>query len=167
MIQFSLELTPEFLKRSYARRIFSGWWKIALAAAAIGLIVIWEVRHGPIGMITVFALSALSLYIIVFSIVWFRQSRALDDWIRQQAGAPVIYSLSDATIETSSGVGSTKLKWEAFRRLSISETDTLLMFSQHGALTLPTGQIPLEALNFLKKQFVTHGKKVEDRRKTG
>jgi hypothetical protein len=166
-MQFPLKLTPEFLKRSYAKRMFGDWWRMAIAAVLIGVVVVWEIMRGSIGMISILALSVITLYLVICGVAWFRQSRALNDWLRKQAGAPVIYSLSDATIESSSEVGSTKLKWDAFRCLSISEFDTLLMFSQQGALTLPTDQIPGEALEFLKKQFVAHGKKVEDRRKTG
>jgi len=147
--------------------MFGDWWKMAIAAAVLIVVAVWELRHGAIGVISIIALSVLALYLAICAFAWFRQSKALDDWLRKQAGAPVVYSLSETTIESSSEVGSTKLKWDAFRSLSISEFDTLLKFPHHGPLTLPTDQIPVEALEFLKKQFVTNGKKVEDRRKTG
>ena len=147
--------------------MFRGWWKLVIAAVVVLVVATWEIRGGAIGMYSVFALAALAFYVVVAAIAWHRQSKALDEWLRQQAGAPVIYSLTDETIESSANVGSTKLKWEAFCRLSISDFDTLLGFSSHGTLTLPTEQVPIEALEFIKKQFLTRGKKVDDNRKTG
>jgi hypothetical protein len=166
-MQFSLNLSAAFLKRSYAKRMFSGWWKILIAAVVVGVVTIWEVRSGSIGMFSVFAISALGFYLVIAAVAWRRQSKALDEWLRLQAGAPVVYSLSEEVIESSAKVGSTKLKWDAFRSLSISDFDILLEFSSHGALTLPTEQVPVETLEFLKKQFLAHGKKVEDKRKKG
>jgi hypothetical protein len=167
IMQFPLSLSAAFLKRSYARRMFSGWWKLVIAALVALVAAAWEIRGGAIGMFSVFAIAALVLYVVIAAIAWRRQSKALDEWLRHQAGAPVVYSLSDEAIESSAEVASTKLKWEAFHSLSISDFDTLLGFSSHGALTLPTEQVPVEALEFLKKQFLAHGKKVEDKRKTG
>jgi hypothetical protein len=164
-MQFPLKLTAQFLKRSYARRMFRGWWKIVIATLVAVALATADAMRGPLSITSVFALSALGLYLVIAGIAWFRQSRALDEWLRRQAGAPVIYSLSEETIESAAEVGSTKLKWDAFRSLAISDFDTLLVFPYHGALTMPTDQIPGEALEFLKTQFFSHGKKVEDTRR--
>lgn len=166
-MQFPLSLSAAFLKRSYAKRMFSGWWKIVIAAVVVAIVTVWEVRDGSIGMFSIFAISALGFYLLVAAVAWIRQSKALDEWLRQQAGAPVVYSLTEEAIESSAKIGSTKLKWDAFRSLAISDFDTLLGFSSHGALTLPTEQVPTEALEFLKQQFLARGKKVEDRREKG
>ena len=145
--------------------MFRGWWKIAIAAVVAAVVVISDALRGPLGITSIFVLSAMGFYLAIAGFAWFRQSRALDDWLRRQGDAPVIYSLSEETIESCAEVGSTKLKWDAFRSLAICDFDTLLVFPQHGALTMPTDQIPVEALQFLKRQFLAHGKRVEDRRK--
>ena len=144
--------------------MFGGWWKIAIAATLLGICVTLETTHGAISIVSILGLSAFVLYLIIAGVAWLRQSKALDEWLRQQEGAPVIYSLSDEAVETTARISSAKLKWDAFHRLSISDFDTLLLFSFHGALTLPTDQVPVEALEFLKKRFLAYGKKVEDRR---
>lgn len=48
----------------------------------------------------------------------------------------------------------------------VSDFDTLLMFAgAAGALTLPSEQVPADALDYLKNRFTAFGKKVEDKRK--
>ena len=166
-MQFLLTLTPSFLKRSYARRIFRGWWQLLIAGVLILVAVGGDILSGHFDSLSAFAVTALGLCVLVYGVAWFQQSRALGDWLKQQGGAPVIYTLSEDAVESSSEVGSTKLKWDAFARLTISDLDVLLVFPRTGALTLPTGQVPSEALEFLKQRFLAHGKKVEDRRRQG
>jgi hypothetical protein len=126
-MQFPLSLTATFLKKSYARRIFHGWWKLVLAAILVLIGTFASAREGHLSAWSVFGLTAVGLAVLVFGAAWFRQSKAIDDWIRAQGEALVIYSLSDDAVETASAVGSTKLKWDAFRGLAITDEDTLLL----------------------------------------
>ena len=164
-MQFPLHITAAFLKRSYARRTYRGWWKVLASVSVIVLMWIADETGTHTGLI--FVMSMLSLYVVLGAIAWFRQLRAIRDWLQMQGDAPVIYSISEETVEASSAIGSTKLKWDAFKKITVSDFDTLLVFSYHGALTLPTAQVPKEALDFLKTRFAAHGKKVEDKRKLG
>jgi hypothetical protein len=164
-MQFPVKLSAKFLKRSYAKRLFPHWWLGAIAVVAIGYAVVSQVMRGGLSFFPIFGISLIVVYLLICGVAWLRQSRALDDWREKQGETPVLYSLSEDSIESVSEVGSTKLKWSAFRSLAITEFDTLLMLSAHGALTLPTDQIPDDVLEFLKKQFSAHGKKVTDARK--
>jgi hypothetical protein len=165
IVQFPVTLTARFLKRSYAKRIFHRWWLVVIAVIAVSFATRSSILEGPFGLLPMFAFAAFGVYVVLSAVVWTRQSKALDEWLRHQAGAPVIYSLSEEAIESSAAIGSTRLKWDAFRSLTITDFDTLLAFSPHGALTLPTDQVPPEALHLLKKQFLAHGRKVDDQRK--
>ena len=166
-MQFPVTLTSGFLKRSYARRIFRSWWKILIGMALVLPVVVEDLLSGHFSALSAFGATVVGFCFLFYGLAWFRQSRALNDWLKKQGGAPVIYSLSEETVESSSEVGSTKLKWDAFARLTISDLDVLLVFPRTGALTLPTAQVPSEALEFLKRQFLAHGKKVEDQRRRG
>jgi len=166
-MQFPLHITAAFLKRSYAKRTYRGWWKVLASVAVIVLMWIADESGSHTGPLMIFAMSMLTLYVVLCVIAWFRQLRAIKDWLRMQGEVPVIYSLSEETVEASSAIGSTKLKWDAFKKITVSDFDTLLVFSYHGALTLPTAQVPKEALDLLKTRFAAHGKKVEDKRKLG
>lgn len=166
-MQFSIRLTKSFLKRSYARRMFCNSWKLAIA---IVLIFVSFVLHGAIlisDASSVFALSSIGFALLIFGAAWLRQSKMIDDWIRAQGDAPVVYVLSEESVESSSTMGSMRLKWDALYRITITNCDTLLHFQRLGALTLPTDQVPVEAMDYLKGRFRAHGKRVEDKRKGG
>ena len=70
-MQFPLTLTSEFLKRSYAKRMFGDWRKMAIAAVLVGVVVVWEMMRGPIGVLSLFALSAIALYLVMCCVAWF------------------------------------------------------------------------------------------------
>ena len=116
----------------------------------------------------IFFLTLMGLATVVFAAAWFHQAKSIDAWVRTQGDVPVRYTLSEEAVETISQTGSAKLKWEAFAELRITDFDTLLKFPRRGgALTLRTDQVPREAIDYLKGRFQAHGKKIEDKRKTG
>ncbi|CAN5584156.1 hypothetical protein BH09VER1_BH09VER1_40310 [soil metagenome] len=162
-MEFSATLTEQFLKRSHAKRMFYGWWKIALAVVVAGWFSYLDLRHGS-GGFSFFLVGVVAVYFAIAAFAWARQTRVIRQWIRQQGGKPVVYVLSEEGVEGRSEIGSTKLKWEAFKRLKITDFDTLLFYVTHGEMTLPTAQLPPEALEFLRSRFLAHGKKVEDSR---
>lgn len=146
--------------------MFYDLWKLALAYVAV-LIFVCS-RYGEPGFTgwAIFFLTVMGLAVVIFSASWFHQTKSIDGWIRSQGDAPVIYALSEEAVETTAQTGSTKLKWDAFAELTITDFDTLLKLPQRGgALTLQTSQVPREALQYLKDHFHAHGKKIEDKRK--
>ena len=164
-MQFPLYLDATFLKKSYARRMFHGWGKLAIAVVLVLVSTALSAGEDHLSAWSVFGLIAVGLAGLIFGVAWHRQSKAIDDWIRAQGKAPVIYALSEDLVETTSAIGSTKLKWDAFRGMAITDEDTLLLFPHSGALTLPTRQVPSEAIEFLKKRLLAHDKKIKDKRK--
>lgn len=167
-MQFSLKLDARFLKKSYARRMFYGAWKLGVAYVFMLVFVAFNYSEPKLRGPCIFFLAVIGLGTAIFAAAWYRQSKVLDDWVQRQGDAPVVYTLSEETVESASQMGSTKLKWDAFSGLTISEFDTLLLFPRSaGALTLPTEQVPAPALDYLKARFAAAGKKVEDQRKRG
>jgi hypothetical protein len=165
-MKFSLQLNADFLKKSCARRIFYDLWKLGLAYVAILVFVISRWGEPDFNGWAVFFLTLVGLATMIFAVAWFQQAKRIDDWIQSQGAAPVIYTLSDETVETTAETGSTKLKWDAFAELSIADSDILLKLPRRsGALTLDTQQVPREAIEYLKNRFQAHGKKIEDKRK--
>jgi hypothetical protein len=164
-MEFPLTITPAFLKRSHARRIFRHWLRLVLASVLILIAVGMDVRRGQLGSISAVGLSAIGFCVLVYGATWIRQVMAIREWARRQGTASVVYALSEATVKATSEMGGTELKWEAFSGIVVTDFDTRLVFSRNGALTLPTDQIPPEALDFMKKQLGAHGKKIEDQRK--
>jgi hypothetical protein len=167
-MEFPLKLSAGFLKKSYARRMFYDLWKLALAYIAILVFVCTRYGEPAFTGWAIFFLSVMGLGVVIFSGVWFHQAKSIDGWIRSQGDAPIRYALSEDAVETTAQMGSTKLKWDAFAGLTITDFDTLLTLPQRGgALTLHTDQVPREAIEYLKDRFKAHGKKIEDKRRKG
>lgn len=164
-MKFSTQLDRAFLRKSYARRIFHNHRALLLSCISTPLAA-FSIAGAQLNPWTVSSLSAVAFVVLVYSAVWFRQSKALDSWLRQQGNEPVHYTILEDSIETSSAIGSARLKWSAFKRITLTNFDTLLYFQQGGTLSLPTALIPGEALELLKEHFNVNGKKVEDIRRT-
>lgn len=166
-IQFPIRLTGEFLKRSYARWLLRGWWKVLIAVSFVTVKVVPEAIRGELSGLSYVGVSALGVLALVILGAWIRQSRFLGDWIRRQGDAPVIFTLTDEAVESTSALGGVKLKWDVFDRLTINDFETLLEYSRPNALTLPTSQVPAAALELMKSRMLAHGKAVDDRRRSG
>jgi hypothetical protein len=165
-MQFPVKLDGRFLKKSYARRMFYGLWKLALAYLVILIFVGTSYSDPKTKGFCIFLLAVVGLGTSIFIFAWLRQAKWIEDWASKQGEAPVSYALSEEAVESASQLGSTKLKWEAFSTLVISDFDILLVFPRSaGALTLPTEQMPGAAIDYLKNRFTASGKKVEDKRK--
>ncbi len=164
-MEFEIRITEKFLKEAHFRRLFSGWKKILFAFGLIILAVIIDIYSGELGKISVIGLTVMLICILIYSAAWYRQCREVRKWLEKQEETPVRYNLLTMKIEAESLIGSTTLKWTAFKRLVIHPHDTLLEFSQAGALTLPTEQIPPPALLFLIERFTKHNLEIKDFRK--
>ncbi len=115
--------------------------------------VLTDETENGLGTISVIGLSAIGLFVVIYTTAWGQRLRMINDWDEKQGNNPVTYKLSEHDIETESRIGSTKLKWSAFKKLKINKLDTLLEFTQPGALTLPTNQLSKEVLDYLIDRF--------------
>lgn len=165
-MQFPIRVTAGFLKRSYARWLMRGWRLTLIAVGVVAVKVVPEGIRGDLSGLSYVGISALGVLALVMLGAWIRQSRFLGDWIRRQGDAPVIYTLTDEVVESTSALGGVKLKWDVFDRLTINDFETLLEYSRPNALTLPTSQVPAAALELMKSRMLAHGKIVDDRRRS-
>lgn len=164
-MKFSVHLSAAFLKKSFSRRVFYDAWKLAIAYVAILAGSIVGYGDPEFRTCAVFGFSLAGLGTALFGAIWIHHAKVIGDWLRRQGDAPVVYSLTEESVETTSSIGSSKLSWDAFTGLTITEFDTLLKFPRAGVLTLPTEQVTVEVMQCLKERFQAYGKKIEDRRK--
>lgn len=165
-MRFSVRLTKAFLERSYSQRFFAGRWRLlcAIVTTLVLVAVFWEdPRFRNIAPVL---LGVVAAAVLIFGLAWVRYRRWIGAWLKSQGDAPVEYAFSPEAIETSSRIGQTSLKWEAMSKVEVNDLDTLITWGNSGALTLPTDQIPLEAMSFLQERSVALGKKFKDNRKT-
>ena len=147
--------------------MFYDLWKLA-AAFACAVIAAFVLYRDPASKtFAIFLFSLVGVTVCFITAAWFHQSRQIDEWARRQGDTPVHYSLTEDAVESRSQLGATKLNWDAFSKMRISEDDTLLFYSKVAALTLPTKQVPEEALAYLASRFSHYTKPIEDRRKRG
>lgn len=164
-VSFSVVLERKFLRKSYARRLFYHPWRLVAAVVAMAFGVWWMMRDGGFGVLPWMVLGIAGLFAVVCGLAWMQRAREIDRWLEGQGGLPVVYTLSEEKIETESFVGKTALLWMAFSGLTINEEDTLLHVQGGAALTLPTRQVPTEALGFITRKVGAAGKNVEDQRR--
>lgn len=159
-MDFEVLLTKDFLKKSYFRRTFRNWWKLAIAFILISFAILLDSMSGGLGNLSVIGLTLMSLCILIYATLWYKQLKFINEFIARQGDTPVRYKLTDEAVEAESVVGESKLRWDAFQRLRIRDLETRLEFSSTGALTLPTNQLNNDILEFLRDRFSAHGKKV-------
>jgi hypothetical protein len=138
--------------------LFKRWWLILIAVFLILPSVIGDLIKGTLDSISIVGLSAIAILILRFGISWFRALRFIDQWIQQQGDNPITYDLDPETITAESQIGKTTLKWNAFKRLTITPFHILIEFkSTPGALTLPTEQAAPELIDYLTERFRENG----------
>ena len=156
-MHFEILITKDFLKKSYSRRLLRNWWKLGIAFCLIFCAILLDFMSEEVGRISTIGLTVMCICILVYSAIWYKQLRFINDFLARQGETPVKYRLTTETIEAESLLGESKLKWHAFRRLRIRDLDTLLELPYAGALTLPTNQLNREILEFLQDRFSAHG----------
>jgi len=160
-MQFSVQITYEFLKKSRARRLFKNWPRMALALALIIVALGLEVSHGIWSWRSTVSVTMLGIAILIYAVAWNLQLKQVRSWVSRQNALPVTYRLSADSLSAVSNLGSTELKWANFKELVITDFDIHLVFLENGALTLPTKQISPEVLAYLKDRFTSANRPVK------
>lgn len=152
-IDFDVHISEILLRRVALRRIFRRWPLTLIATVLIGYGIVFDLRRGQWTPLSIIGATALGIQWILYIVLYLRQRRAIADWARQQGDAPVHYSLKDETICARSNLGSSELKWVAFRELIEHEDCLLLGFARGNHLTLTRSDVPAEALEFMRQKF--------------
>ena len=159
-MKFEIIVTQNFLKKSYFQRIFRNWWKLAIAFCMILFSVLLDLKSESLSSVSTIGLTIMGLCILIYSFAWYKQLKFIKEFIAKQGDTPIVYKLSNETVETESLLGESKLKWDSFKSLRIQQLDTLLEFSGSGVMTLPTNQLNNEILKYLQDRFTAHGKRI-------
>ncbi|MGI9243213.1 MAG: hypothetical protein ACR2RV_20615 [Verrucomicrobiales bacterium] len=141
----------------------AGWGTLVAAALCIAFIV-YDVSDGGIGPLGIGILTLLSIFALVYAVGFFTRRKQMADLLRRLGDSPVSYSLGDAELAAESALGSSSLKWEMVRELWVDPDITLVFYARNGYTTIPTPQIPADALTFLAMQVERAGGAVKDNR---
>lgn len=152
-MEFDVHITEKLLRRVVVRRLFRAWPLLLLATVLILVGVATELSTGRLSTMSAIGLTAVGFYLLVYAIYYFQQRRTIADWKRLQGNDPVHYVLTDETLRATSNLGVTELKWHVFKELREHPDFLLLGLSRVSHLTLPTADLPQEALSFIRQKF--------------
>lgn len=156
MIEFDVQITGALLHRVMLRKLFRRWPLTLAAMALVGVGIYSELGRGHLGRFSVFGLTAIGLQLLFYTMYYVRQRQAIADWKRQQGDDPVHYQLTTESLTARSNLGSSELRWNAFRELIEYPDYLLLGFGRTAHFTLPRAGVPEEALEFIRERFASH-----------
>ena len=140
--------------------------RFLLREAGIGMLIatlvstayiIYDLLDGDLGRISIVILTVLSIFITVYIIAIFARRKQMKELLAKLGNSPVSYSLDDSELSTKSTLGSTTIKWDMIKKLWIYPDITLIFYSSSGYSTIPTSQVPSDALSFLSDKIKTSG----------
>ena len=140
-----------------------GWGTILACALCFGFVV-FDVSDGSLGRLGFANLTLLLILALFYLVAFVTRRNQMTDLMRKLGDTPVSYSLSDSEIGTRSALGSSTLKWELIRKLWIDPDITMVFYARNGYTTIPTNQIPADAMGFLAAQVKRVGGLVLDNR---
>ena len=161
-VQFAIEFTEEHVKyacrRWFARYIGVGF---PIMVLFLGVLIAGELMVGKtdwmFGALVVVFVMAVGINVAIY----FRRINAAVSQLRKTEGATVAFEFSDERFKASSSMGSTELKWEAFKELWIFPKVWLLMLNRAIYLSLPADQLNEDVKRFLKQKIAALGGKIK------
>src|ERR1700690_2531153 len=153
--QFTIRFSEGHIKYA-CRKFFARYIGIGFPIIWLLMMVFLVARmsSGKMDMVVGIYLAVLIGSLLIFAFAYFQRCSYLLSQFRK-TGNLVNYELSDEFFKAKSNLGSTELKWEAFKAIWAFPKVWLLMFDKAGYLTLPTDQIDNEIKEFLKRKIIS------------
>lgn len=165
-MEFQVTLSRKFLWGAWLLMARRSLLLLLLAALLILPGIFMEPGRSHDDTMNAVGLTALGFMTLFVGLSWWRYRESIQKSLDRQQGKPVECSVSDEAISVVSQAGSGSLKWDMFHSLLVTATHVVPKLTyRSAAFTLPTEQVPAEALDFIIQQFQSHGKPVRDRRK--
>ena len=149
------------------RRAWNAWFfkgrrmgLLALACLLLVVSMLLGLSRGHFGTMSVISATVLTFAILVFGAAYFvglRRALAKREAIVDGRAS---YTLTEETIEAKSSLGSMALAWPAITEVRRNHDLILLGFRGTAYSTIPSAQIPDEALAFLVERARANGAKI-------
>lgn len=150
---FNVRVSQRDADIALRRFIFRGaGWGTLIAAILCLTFVMYDIADGGIGRLGVANLTLLLILAIVYVVAFVVRRNQMADLLRRLGETSVLYRLDDAELATESALGRSALKWEAIKKLWIDPDVILVFYANNGYTTIPTAQIPADALSYLMAQ---------------
>jgi YcxB-like protein len=160
--QFTIQFTEEHIKYA-CRKFFARYVGIGLPIVGVLMLaaLLQRMHSGQMDLLSGFLLAVVVMGVGIFASAYFQRRNYAVSQLKKMGNGLVSYELSDEFFKAKSNLGSTELKWEAFKAVWVFPTVWLLMFDKAGYLTLPVEQIGSEVKEFLKQKIVSVGGKIK------
>lgn len=152
-MEFDVHISEEVLRKASLHRLFRRWRVSVFILVFILVTVQRDWRNGGLGALSIFCLSGISLLFLIYGAVYIRDGQSIADWKKLQGDEAIRYELSQGWVRASSKMGSTEVRWEAFKELLLADDYLLFSMGRMGHLTLPRREIPAKALEFIYEQM--------------
>jgi hypothetical protein len=159
--QFTIQFTEEHIKYA-CRKFFGRYIGIGLPIACLLVVIAFAQRLyvGKLDMLAGCYLVVVIMGVGIFLSAYLQRRSWLLTQFRKM-GSAVSYELSEEFFKAKSGLGSTEMKWDAFKAIWVFPKVWLLMFDKANYLTLPADQVSNDAKEFLKQKVVSVGGKIK------
>ena len=163
---FDVRVSQRDADTALRRFIFRGaGWGTLVAAILCLAYVAYDFSDGALGYLGIGIIALLLILILVYVAAFVTRKKQMTELLRKIGDAPVSYQLDDVEIATKSPMGSSTLKWEMIKKLWIDPDLTLVFYARNGYTTIPTQQIPADALDFLVSQVERVGGSILDNKR--
>jgi hypothetical protein len=159
---FEVQIEPAMLRRAWNAWCFAGGrgWRLLVCFCAVLLSSKYLYHDGQLDTFSTVALTTIGVVILLYGVLYLAGLRRAQAKSHALIDGKATYTLSDATIEAESALGSIALAWSALADVRLHGDLVLLGF--RGALysPLPAAQVPPEALAFLIDHARAAGAKI-------
>lgn len=160
---FDVTVSKHHADVALRRFIFRGLgWSTFVAAALCIAYIIYDGATGGMGYLSIVIITVLLLLALVYAVLVVSRRKQMAQLLKRLGDEPVSYELSDSELSTETALGSSTLKWEMIKKLWIDPDLTLVFYARNGYTTIPTDQIPSEALIFIADRVKSVGGTVTD-----
>ncbi|MGC4013836.1 MAG: hypothetical protein QM755_04865 [Luteolibacter sp.] len=153
-MDFEVHLTPALQRKVLRRKLFKRWPRLLVGV----VFIVIGASLNPFLRPVVFTLPGV--FVSIYIIAYFRGCYSIRLWHAAQGDHPVHYHLGDESIRADSRLGSVELKWPFFQEFRDGGDFYALRYLNGGQLTLPSKDVPADALRFIEEKFRSLGLRI-------
>lgn len=150
-IQFSSPLNPSLLRRLLCRRLLP--WVITCLSSVALCLVGAATQNSWADPVAVAGVTFASFMMLILVTRVGKAFSKLNRFLMYQGAEPLQYRVDEKSLHTTDRLGTIELPWTSFTRLDEHPGYILFRAQNGGAFTLPTENVPKEALHLIREQF--------------
>jgi len=162
MHTFDVQIEPSMMRKAWNAWFFKGRKLGRMVFAALLLLagIALDVSGGHFGTVSIVSATVMALLVLILGAAYVAGLRRALAKREAIVDGRANYVLTDDTIEAKSSLGSVTLAWSAISEVRRYHDLVLLGYRGAGYSTIPTAQIPGDALAFLVERAKAGGAKV-------